>query len=87
MAYGLQDLAPIAILFVVAGVTIGIGADILAEIEVDVASSEASNAINNSTAGLSELASWLDTIALVMAAALVLGVIFYSFGSVGERRA
>jgi len=76
----IQDLAPIAIVFVIAGVVLGVGADILVDIEDSVDDSAlASAAVNNSTEGLAELASWLPTIALIVAAAIVIGVIFTSF--------
>lgn len=80
----IEDLAPLAITFVVAGITLGIGAEILDEVSKDVTGNVAGEAINNSTAGLGELASWLPTLGLVSAAAMIIGVIFYSFGRVGR---
>lgn len=36
--------------------------------------------IINSTGGIAELSSWMDTIGLVLAASVIIGVIFNSFG-------
>ncbi len=78
--YRLQDLLPVAIIFVVATIAISIGADILSGVRdgqtVDTAS------YNVSTYGLQgmlELGSWVPTLALVVAAAIVIGVLVYSF--------
>jgi len=74
-----QDLAGLAIIFVVAGIALGIGSEVLYNIEQDVDDTIASRAINNTTEGLAELASWMPTIALVIAAAMVIGIIFSAF--------
>lgn len=74
----LRDLAPVAVLFVFITVVVAIGANIVSEVEADQASG--SYAENASLAGLEaidELGSWLPTIALVIAAAVVIGVLLY----------
>lgn len=77
----LQDLASVAIIFVIAGIALGIGAEVLHEVESDVtAATTAQYAIANATLGIGELASWMGTIGLVIAAALIITIIFQSFG-------
>lgn len=81
----LSNIAPLAITFVIAGVVLSIGAEILGDLETGVSGTTASNAVNNSTEGIRELASWLPTLGLVIAAAVVIGAIFSAFGAVGRR--
>jgi len=76
----LQDLATVAVTFVIAGIALGIGAEVLDEVEQDVTDgSIASLAVNNSSLGIGELSSWMPTIGLVIAAAMIIGIIFTSF--------
>ena len=82
----LRDLLPVALLLVVATLAISIGADVLSNVRSDQSSGTA--AYNVSTFGLSgmeELGSWVPTIALVVAAAIVIGVLVYSFAMGGKR--
>lgn len=78
--YRLQDLLPIALLFVVATIAISIGADVIDNVQDDqTADSYAYNVSGDGLSGMGELGSWLPTIALVVAAAIVIGVLVYSF--------
>jgi len=82
----LGSIATIAVLFVVAGITLGIGAEILDDIYLSVNNTAtpanrtiASLAVANASEGLGELARWMPTIGLVIAAALIIGIVFTSF--------
>lgn len=78
---GFRDLASIAIIFVIAGVALGIGAQVLEKVSGQIGgTSTAAMAVNNSTEGINELAQWMPTIGLVIAAAMIIGIIFSSFG-------
>jgi len=80
----LGDLSGIAITFVVLAVTLGVGATILASIQAgQVAESTASNATQQGLDSMTELADWLPTLATIVAAAVVIGVIsfFYTAGN------
>jgi len=75
-----QDLAALAIVFVIAGISLGIGAEVLSDVKSDLTTGTiAERAVGNATLGIEELASWTPTIALVIAAAIVIGVIFSAF--------
>ena len=75
-----QDLAPIAIAFVVVSIVIGVGADVVDDIQDDqTGNTTAWNASQNGLEGLEKLSSWLPTIAIVVAAAVVIGVLVYYF--------
>ncbi len=75
-----QDLAPIAIAFVVVSIVIGVGADVVDDIQDDQkGNTTAWNASQNGLEGLEKLSSWLPTIAIVVAAAVVIGVLVYYF--------
>lgn len=74
----LEAMAPAAIAFVFIAIVIAIGADVLTDIQGDqVADSEAYNASEAGLDSLTELGGWLPTIALVVAAAIVIGVLSY----------
>lgn len=89
-AVGLSELAPAAIAFVLIAVTISIGSEILGGIQEDqVTNTAGCNATDTSSCGqayntsaegvesLGELGSWLPLIALVIAAAVVIGVLSF----------
>lgn len=74
----LGDLAPAAIAFVFIAVVIAVGADVLSDIQADqAASGYAYNASGNGLTSLDTLSGWLPTIALVIAAAVVIGVLAF----------
>lgn len=78
--YQLRDLLPVALIFVVATIAISIGANILSDIrDGQTASSYERNITVNGLTGMGTLGSWLPTLALVVAAAIVIGVLVYSF--------
>lgn len=76
----LRDLAPAGIAFVVIAVTLGIGAEVLADVSAGQTGT-AQGITDNGTLGLAELASWLPTLGLVLAAAVVIGTVvsFFAF--------
>ena len=81
----LEDLAPIAIAFVITGVALGIGANITAQVQsTQTTGSIAAAAAGNATSGIGQVASWLPTIGLIVAAAVIIGILFSSF--YGGRR-
>ena len=76
----LQDLAGIAIIFVVVAIIVGIGADVLTNVQTGkTTSSFEYNASQYGLQGLEELASWLPTIAIIVAAAVIIGIIALYF--------
>ena len=89
-AMTLSDLAPVAIAFVFVAVVLGVGSTVLSDIQEDQVTNTAGcnsttktacgadyNASNEGLTSLSELSSWLPTIALVIAAAIVIGVLSF----------
>lgn len=82
----LNNLAGIAVAFVVVGIVLGIGADVLDNVDDTMtASTPAHSAVGNATEGLSELASWLPTIGLIVAAAIIIAILFTAFRNLGGR--
>ena len=80
----LQDLAGIAIIFVVTAIIIGIGADVLSQMQTNMGTDnntadEQFNATKYGLEGLEELGSWLPTIAIIVAAAVIIGIIAMYF--------
>lgn len=78
---GMNDLLGYVMLFVVAGVMLGIGAYITSSVSKSIATavgtsgSYAENATNQSTLGIYTIASWMPILAIVVIAAVVLGVL------------
>ena len=80
MAYRIQDLLPVALILVVATIGIAVGADVLNKIQDDQTSGSAAyNVTGYGLEAQEELGSWLDTIALIVAAAIIIGVLVTSF--------
>ena len=75
----LKDLLPAALAIVVTGIGVAIGADVLADISGGQAAGTAKDVTLNATEGLSELGSWFGTLGLVVAAAVVIGVLLTAF--------
>lgn len=78
----LGDMVPIALAFVLIGVMLGIGSYINAQIQTVggfTAGTYPYSAIQNATLSLSTMAQWLQIIAVVIAAGIVIGVLVHSF--------
>jgi len=76
----IQELSPLAITIVVVVVTIGIGATILTTVKAGQAASSA--ALNSSEFGLqavNTMSSWIPTIAIIISAAVVIGILAAMF--------
>jgi type II secretory pathway component PulF len=80
----LGDMYPAVLTIVLVGIILGIGLFVLAEVEPNVGGGQASTAINTTVTGLGGLASWIAVIVVVIAAAIVLGVVISSFGGKGR---
>jgi hypothetical protein len=66
---------------VVLAITLGIGADILTDIQADqTANGYAYNVTLSGWEGVDEMGEWLDTTGLVIAAAFIIGILMTSFG-------
>ncbi len=78
MEMNLNQLGTVAIAFVFVAIVIGIGADVLGDIRAgQTANSYEYNASTRGLESVDELGTWLPTIALVIAAAFVIGVLAY----------
>ena len=87
-------LGGLAIALVVAAVVIAVGAEILDDIQDEVTGAAGFDCDNNGTAafnatcgglaGTEVFGEWLDTIALIVVAAVVIGIIVTSFGRGGR---
>ena len=80
---GLGEMYPAVLLLVLVGIVLGIGLYILVEISDQIASGSVAGAqaINTTVTGLGGLATWIAVIVVVIAAAIVLGIVISSFGS------
>lgn len=74
---GLGDLYPAVLVIVVMGIVLGLGLYVLNQVEANI--SGGSSAINTTITGLQGFASWIGVIVVVIAAAVVLGVVVSSF--------
>jgi len=74
----LGDMYPAVLTIVLIGIVLGIGLYVLAEVESNMTGG--STAINTTVTGLGGLADWIAVIVVVIAAAIVLGIVISSFG-------
>ncbi|RPI76041.1 MAG: hypothetical protein EHM47_00960 [Ignavibacteriales bacterium] len=76
----LGDIYPAVLTLVLIGIVLGIGVYILSSINTAVTDAEASTVINTTTYALGDFADWIPIIVVVIAAAIVLGIVLSSFG-------
>jgi hypothetical protein len=86
----LDEYLVAAIVFVVIGVAVSIGAYITSEVQVQVASVAGSNSIANQTAGyavkgMQTFGQWLPILAIVVIAAVIIALLYGLLGG-GNRR-
>jgi len=79
-AMTLGDVYPAILTLVLVGVLLGLGIYILTEVDSKISDAEASAAINQTAVGLGDFSDWIAIIVIVIAAAIVLGIVFSSFG-------
>jgi len=75
----LGDLYPAVLTIVLIGIILGIGLYVLDTVENNVGGT-GGTAINTTISGLATFADWIAIIVVVLAAAVVLGVVLSSFG-------
>ncbi len=78
---GLNDMYPAVLTIVLVGIVLGIGMYVLAEVTNEVTDVDAQTAINETIDGLGNFSGWIAVIVVVIAAAIVLGIVLRSFGT------
>ena len=78
---GLGDMYPAVLTIVLVGIVLGIGLFVLAEVTNEVSDADAQIAINETIDGLAGFSGWIAVIVVVIAAAIVLGIVLRSFGT------
>ena len=74
---GLGDMYPAVLTIVLVGIVLGIGLYVLSETADAMGGS---TTINTTITGLGGMATWIAVIVVVIAAAIVLGIVISSFG-------
>ena len=78
------DMYPAVLTIVLVGIVLGVGLYVLATFSDQVvASATAQTAVNTTITGLATFADWIAIIVVVIAAAIVLGIVLSSFGQRG----
>ena len=89
-AFGLSDLPQVALTFLLVGVFFSVALVILASLASNTsitASNSAGTAVNNTIKAVSEVPNnWLLLIAVIIAAAIVIGIVVSSLGGAGGMR-
>jgi len=86
-AYSLGDLQGIVLLLVVIGVLFGAGLYVLSEFtnkltdttDGTARQNQSLDSVKNVTSGIGDLAGWIPIIVIVIAAAIVIGIVIRSF--------
>jgi len=76
----LVDIYPAVLTLVLVGIILGIGLYVLSEVNAQITDAQATDAINETITGLATFADWIAVIVVVIAAAIVLGIVLKSFG-------
>ena len=81
--YTLGDLQSIILILVTLAVVIGAGVYALTQFQsqIGAATTAQTMAANNVTKGITDLATWIPIIAVIIAAALIIGIVVRSFNS------
>ena len=87
-AYSIADMQGIVLLLVIIAVLFGAGLYATSQFKDKIVELEGVNAsslaIDNVTEGLSDLATWIPIIVVIIAAAIIIGIVIRSFGG-GQR--
>ena len=76
----LQDMYPAVLTLVLIGILIGVGITVLDKLSSSSGiTSEASSKINTSRTAVGDFATWLSVIVVVIAAAIIIGLVIKSF--------
>jgi len=76
----LGDIYPAVLTLVLIGIILGIGLYVMSEVGSQITTNDASGAINDTITGIAGFADWIAVIVVVIAAAIVLGIVLSSFG-------
>lgn len=76
----LGDAYPAVLTIVLVGIVLGIGLYVLTQVDGQITDATASDAINDTVVGLATFSTWIAVIVVVIAAAIVLGIVLSSFG-------
>jgi len=78
------DMYPAVLTIVLVGIVLGVGLYVLSTFSTQIGSdATAQGAVNTTITGLATFADWIAIIVVVIAAAIVLGVVLTSFGQRG----
>lgn len=82
--YDIKSLAGLGVAFVVIAIVLSFGATILSDLKTDTTTrvgvnTTAYNATVNGLESIEELSSWLPTLALIVVAAVIIGIIVTYF--------
>ena len=84
--YTIQDLLPIALVFVVVAIAVAFGASVISSIQTSfTVNTTAYNATTQGLVALGNISSYLGLLATVVVAAVIIGVIVRSFGGAGGQ--
>jgi len=81
-----QDLAPLAIVFVILTIVISMGSMILTELDANVTDSAEANAtIDDGITALGDFSGWFPILVVVIISAVIIGIVMRYFGGMGQN--
>jgi len=82
-AVALGQLPTVVLTFVVIGISLALGATVMGNMKDTSEDANANTTIDETISGITELANWQETIAIVIAAAVILGLLGLFFSGRG----
>ena len=84
--YDIGSLPSIGIAFIIIGIVLGAGALVLSKFNDKLtAGSIQSQAVLNASEGIKEVSEFLPTIGIIVAIAVIIGIVMFSLGGGGKR--
>ena len=86
LGYSIADLAPLAVVFVILGIVISMGALILTKMnESATVTGTANTVLSNAISALKDFSSWFAILVIIIIAAIIIGIVMRYFGNLGGK--
>ena len=87
LGYDVADLAPLAVVFVILGIVISMGALILTKMnESSSVTGTANTVLTNAITSMKDFSGWFSILVIIIIAAIIIGIVMKYFSGLGGGR-